>query len=216
MRIENVTVKCACCGNKSAQRVIKDCAAKGYMDLDSRPPEERRSALEYEVQECPECHYCSEDISLPIKNCNAGEIRSDTYKSIISDGGDDSVTKRLLLSGYLYQSAGNQRAAGLQMLRMAWHFDDLGDRSSANDAREMAIALYKEANEGDFDEDTALIIVDMERRIGKFWDATTEINSAYQKAKDPLVSSLLNYEKKLVVMRDSSAHTINERPDFDK
>jgi len=213
MQVYEVIVKCACCGNKSTQKVIKNCTAKGFMDLDSRPPEERRSALGYEVQECPECHYCSEDISIPIKNCNAGEIRSDTYKSIIADGSNDPITKRLLLSGYLYQSAGNPRAAGLQMLRMAWHFDDLGDYSSANDAREMAIALYKEANEEDFDEDTALLVVDMTRRIGRFWDATTEINSAYQKAKNPLVASLLNYEKKLVVVRDSSAHTINERPD---
>jgi len=213
MQIQEVTVKCACCGSKSVQYTISECVARGYMDLDTRPPEERRSALEFEVQECPQCHYCNDDISLPIKNCSANEISSDTYRSILADSDSDGVAKKFLLCGYLYQKAGNMRTAGLQMLRMAWRFDDLEDFSSAKDAREMAIAFYKEANDVEYDENTALLVADMTRRIGDFWNAATEIESAYRRSKSPLVTSLLNYEKRLVTRRDSSAHDIGERPD---
>lgn len=213
MQIKEVIVKCACCGNKSVQKVISECVARGFMDLDTRPPEERRSALEFEVQECPQCHYCNDDISAPIKNCNANEISSDAYRNILFDGESDDVAKKFLLCGYLYQKAGNTRAAGLQMLRMAWRFDDLEDASSAKDAREIAIALYKDANDLEYDENTALLIADMTRRTGDFWNAATEVETAYRRSKNPLVTSILNYEKRLVTVRDSSAHDIGERPD---
>lgn len=213
MQLNEVVVKCACCGKESTQKIMSDCKAKGYMDLDTRPPEDKRSALEYEVQECPECHYCSEDISVLIPNTDKEDVNSDTYKSILSDGETDSVARKFLLAGYLYQKAGNARMAGLEMLRMAWRFDDLNDGASAKDAREMAMAFYKDANEIEYDEATALLIADMTRRTGDFWNATTAIESAYQRSQDPLISALLNYEKRLIVHKDSSAHSVDERPD---
>lgn len=213
MRTNEVVVKCACCGKESKQKQICDCVAKGYMDLDTRPPEERRSALELEIQECPECHYCSEDISAPASESDKAEINSDTYKSILADTETDSVARKFLLAGYLCQKAEKTRPAGLNMLRMAWRFDDLKDDSSAKDAREMAAAFYKEANEAAYDEGTALLLVDLMRRTGDFWNATTAIEEAYRKSETPLISSLLVYERQLVVRRDSSAHNIGERSD---
>jgi len=214
MRINEVVVTCACCGKKSVQKTVSECVAKGKMELDTRPPEEKRSALEYEVQECPECHYCSEDISSPIKNCGKDELNSDTYKNILEDGDTDNIARKFLLAGYLYQQAGDSRRAGLQMLRMAWRFDDLGDSSAAKDAREMAIAFYKEANEEEYDDATALLIADLLRRTGNFWDATMALEAAYHRSQDSLIISLLSYEKRLIVHRDTSAHDIGGGFDY--
>lgn len=215
MQINEINVTCACCGKQSAQKIITDCVARGYMDLDTRPPEERRSALEHEVQECPECHYCSEDISSPLNGITESDVKSESYEGILSDDGNDPVVKKFLLSGYLYKKAGDSRKAGLQLMRVAWHCDDLGDAAAANDAREVAIAFYKEANEKEFDVATALIIADMYRRTGKFWDATTELTAANQ-TSDPLLSSLCGYEKRLIVLHDTAVHNIGERPDAGK
>lgn len=216
MQIKEITVTCACCGKQSAQKLITDCAALGYMDLDTRPPEERRSAIEHEVQECPECHYCSEDISAPLKGIAQGDVGSAAYLGILSDDGNDPIVKKFLLSGYLYQKAGDSRRAGLQLMRVAWHCDDLGDTSAANDAREVAISFLKEANDKEFNAATALIIADMYRRIGKFWDATTELNIASNQTSDPLLASITGYEKRLIVLHDTAAHNIGERPDAGK
>ena len=55
---------CAVCGAPSTQTVVSSASAFGASDLDTRPPEMVRSGLRYEVQECPSCGYCSENIAI--------------------------------------------------------------------------------------------------------------------------------------------------------
>lgn len=56
---------CAACGARSTQTVVLSASAFGASELDTRPPEMMRSALRYQVQECPSCGYCFESIAIP-------------------------------------------------------------------------------------------------------------------------------------------------------
>ena len=75
-------VECAICGDISNQAEVLSTNTNGSSDLDTRPPEMERSNIEYEVQRCPSCGYCSSDLS--ICNENTKEIvESQRYKGFM-------------------------------------------------------------------------------------------------------------------------------------
>jgi hypothetical protein len=55
-------VGCHVCGKASPQFGIGSTNAYGYADLDSRPPEMRRSTIGYWVHRCPVCGCCAADL----------------------------------------------------------------------------------------------------------------------------------------------------------
>lgn len=55
--------RCAVCGTETEFTGIASTNAFGSPDLDTRPPEMQRSTIFAWVQCCPECGYCSSDIS---------------------------------------------------------------------------------------------------------------------------------------------------------
>jgi len=57
-----VTVRCALCGAASAQHVLASTTTFGPPDLDLRPQGPARWALQFQVQQCPRCGSCAEQI----------------------------------------------------------------------------------------------------------------------------------------------------------
>ena len=57
------SVTCYVCGEVSEHTSSLSVSVYGHSDLDSRPSETLRSFLYYQIQRCPSCGYCSNDIS---------------------------------------------------------------------------------------------------------------------------------------------------------
>lgn len=61
-KIKLLTVKCAHCGNCSEYMTIYSSSSFASKDLDTMPPMFERT-LQYEMQECPYCHFCNNTIA---------------------------------------------------------------------------------------------------------------------------------------------------------
>ena len=61
-------VTCALCGASSRHQVMVSASAFGACDLDTRLPGALGKAIEYQVQRCPACGYCAQDLSAPAGN----------------------------------------------------------------------------------------------------------------------------------------------------
>ncbi len=62
-RIFEQEVECCVCQEKSKHMIIGSTNSFGSPDLDTRPPEMKRSTLSLWIQRCPSCGYSSPDLS---------------------------------------------------------------------------------------------------------------------------------------------------------
>jgi hypothetical protein len=84
-RIHGRSIICFVCGKDSLQANIASTIAFGSPDLDTRPPQMKRSTIMTWVQRCPECGYCASQLT--DASTNAGELvlRSDYREQLASD-----------------------------------------------------------------------------------------------------------------------------------
>ena len=55
-------VSCALCGQRQTVSEIGSTNSFGAMDLDTRPPQMRRSTMEYWVHQCTECGFVAPEL----------------------------------------------------------------------------------------------------------------------------------------------------------
>ena len=94
-------VECVICNEISNQAVIVSTNVFGSPDLDTRPPEMERSNIEYEIQRCPSCGYCSSDLSKCHENTK-DIVDSQRYKTIIANDLLPEVASSFLALSYEY------------------------------------------------------------------------------------------------------------------
>ena len=80
--MNEVEVTCCVCSTKSIHLSVGSTNTLGYPDLDTRPPEMERSTIYYNIQRCPNCGYCSEDLSTSVGNLET-LVKSKIYQEIV-------------------------------------------------------------------------------------------------------------------------------------
>ena len=201
--------KCAVCGNENedVQEVI-DAVPFGPMDLDTRPAENLRSALPYLIQQCSFCGYCNSDISEEIID-DRSLLETEEYKSIIDDEELPDAARKYLATAHLLHKTGNLHRSALESLHAAWVFDDLGDSNSAISARLGAVISLRAQLQECYDENLAVILLDILRRAEQF-DLCIMISESIVSMgiEDEFVKSIVDYQIHLAQNRDSSCKTV--------
>lgn len=202
--------KCILCGFESEFTVVNSTNAFGTMDLDTRPPEMKRSLLKYEIQECPHCHYANIDISLNDIGVRSNDLSAVAYLQMANDKKIDAAAKSFLLAGYLHAKFQHYREAGILYLKAAWIFDDRGDEAYAIRARKKSVEnIVKSVNESE-DLHLAVLSVDLFRRIGEFDQALEAIDDVLQISPDEFLVKILNFERTLIDNKDTRCHNVRE------
>ena len=205
---------CALCGKLSEHSEIGSTSVFGSPDLDTRPPEMKRSTIDMWIQACPFCGYCAPDISEIIEKATE-VVRSESYQRQLSDPEFPKLANAFLCFSQLQEHAGNFAGAGWASVCAAWVCDDAGFEMAARKCRVGAVSLWQEAKEKGqrFAEQAGAeeaIVVDLLRRAGLFELALKICEDGLKKSPDKTITNILQYQKRLINNADAGRHTVAE------
>jgi hypothetical protein len=133
--------QCSVCGAENEYTGIGSTGAFGPQDLDTRPPERKRSTIIAWVQRCPDCGYCAADVS---ETCcpEAREIvNSREYKERLNDPTCPELANSLLCKAIIDRKSRALAAATLSFMWAAWSCDDSGHFDQARECRQKAAEM---------------------------------------------------------------------------
>lgn len=206
-RIICSTTLCTACGKASRQITFVEAPEASLdHDLDTRAPGDAM-----EIQHCPHCHYCAEDISQPV-GLSATEECLKEYHEILADTSIPPYATYHLASScilsynrYFYQAAWSA-------LRAAWVCDDenLSDKSDA--CRQKALCYMGAYLHSDAEptEQDLLVYVELFRRSGRFEDALDILEELLQKNLSSGTRKVHLFQQDLCLEEDSSSYTLRQ------
>jgi hypothetical protein len=194
---------------------IMSTNAFGPSDLDTRPPEMRRSTMVHWVQECPYCGYCNQSITLVNKGYSE-LIKTESYRDQLNNKDYPQLANRFLCNSFLTEMDKSYKKSGLQSLYAAWACDDSPEYSEvAIKCRERAYNLFLLAKSNGQnilgnDLEDGVILVDLLRRMKRFDESLEKCIEEINKNSNDLLKMILEYEKLLIENKDSDCHNIGE------
>jgi uncharacterized protein (DUF2225 family) len=206
--------RCAVCGSETEHTVIGSTNTFGSPDLDTRPPEMKRSTIFAWVQRCPECGYCTSDVSAASSQA-AAVVRSPEYTRQLSDSTCPELVNAFLCKALIDEGSGDYAAAAWSLIHAAWACDDAEKaepartcRGKAADMIEKALGNGQKVAEQD-GADTA-IRVDLLRRAGRASEARKLITTNRPASAEDIIADILDLQDALLTDGDEACHTIAE------
>jgi hypothetical protein len=209
-------VSCGLCGHRQTVNEIGSTNSFGAMDLDTRPPEMRRSTMEYWVHECEECGYVAPELD-KTAGTDAKRVATTDYRQALGRCDRAKLANRFVCRALLEEAAGDLASAGWRRLHAAWACDDADQAEEARTQRIAALELFERARAqgaramksvagGD-----ELLLADIARRAGDFERALQYCAAGLALSEVPaFVTSLLMLQQELVRARDTACHTVAE------
>jgi len=207
--------ECSICNKKSSHELIMSTNEFGYPDLDTRPPEMRRSTMVYWVQECPYCGYCNENIGYANKEYPE-LIKTESYRDQLKNKDYPQLANRFLCNSFLTERDKSYKESGLQSLYAAWACDDSPEHSEmAIKCRERAYDLFQLAKSNgenilNNDLEDGVILVELLRRMKRFDEGLEKCIKELSKNSNGILKKILEYEKLLIENKDSNCHNVRE------
>lgn len=207
-------VECSICGEKSTHMGIGSTNAFGSADLDTRPPEMKRSTIYHWIQRCPSCGYCSQNLS----ECSEKTkeiVTSKEYQNIIKSGEMPETAACFLALSYEKEKQQEYSASAWGAIHAAWICDDVQNFKSSIKCRKQAVALIEKAKKNgqkiaDQPGASEAITIDLMRRSGMYQEAL-ELSAAMKSEDiDEIIMQVIQYEEELIAKNDNAAHTILE------
>ncbi len=216
-------IVCGACGLASDQLFSPAAQAKSNEapDLDTRPNGPIRATIAFWMQRCPHCGYCASDIST-IHESAIDLIATPAYQRLLLEESVPPKAREFLCHAMILAQVGQPADAGWTCLHAAWICDDGTNAEAATQARARAIDHWRDAKLAgqDFGDDHAMesaLIVDLQRRMGRFEDALITCTQAFGDDDEkihPLIEHLLRFEKTLIQKRDTGTYRLNDLPAF--
>lgn len=125
---------CGVCGATSRHQPLGSAETMGTPDLDMRPAPMARWTLAEQIQQCPECGYCSRDIALASETAKK-MVHSEAYQDELAREDYPVLSRRYLCAALILSAEGDDGAAGRAALMGAWAADDAGDWQTAREVR---------------------------------------------------------------------------------
>ncbi len=211
-----VQLTCAVCGHTAAHTVLVSSSAFGDVDLDTRPPPLLRLALPLQIQSCPLCGYCAEDIAVAPPEAKK-IVRGAEYRKQLKDERFPYLANLFLCHALLRAACGDYPGAGWAAIRAAWACDDAGPAyaQAAVACRMRAVAWLSQARQqgqpfatGPGAEEA--LLADLLRRSGRFDAALMEIRRGLASQPSRELRDVLRFEEHLCRRRDAGVHTMGE------
>lgn len=211
--INNTPIRCAVCGNVEEYPVVISTHSFGHMDLDTRPPEDMRSFLAYNIQQCPHCGYTHDTVSEKLHPDVAEWIKLPEYTDKLNDGKTPFLAGTYSLSARLYAKSGDLRSAGIQSLRAAWACDDLKSPEKAIQFRKEALSYLYTYVDQTQDLHIAVLEVDLLRRTDDFDSAKEFASLLLELDLEEILRNVLLFELRLIDAKDNKCHSLGEIDD---
>lgn len=212
--IDNETITCGLCSKKSDHTVAMSTNAFGSPDLDTRPPEMKRSTMFTWVQRCPHCGYCSSDITAAFEKSQT-LISSAEYQFQLQDRRFPEMANSFLCQAIIAEKNNRFSEAAWATIHAVWACDDLNYDQVSQECRIKAVALIQksiEAGENFAKQEGAdiAIMADLLRRARKFKEASDLITSYQDKIAEDIIKKILEFQQKLILQNNTKNYTISQ------
>lgn len=203
-----VNCKCAVCGKESEYMVLRSTNTfGGYQDLDTRPPEMKRSTMHLWIQECPECGYVSGEVS-DETSITSEYLRSDEYLSCNNISFKSELAQRFYRYYMINMRDDNVEDAFFAALHSAWASDDKEDRNNSIRCRNHCLDLADKMEEY-LDKNTiAVMKSDLLRRNGQF-DKVIEIYENLNLG-DELLDAIIKFQVEKAKEEDDKCYRLDD------
>jgi hypothetical protein len=209
-------VNCGLCGHRQTVNEIGSTNSFGAMDLDTRPPEMRRSTMSHWVHECEACGYVAPELD-KTAGTDAKRVATADYRQALSRGDRARLANRFVCRALLEEAAGDLVSAGWRRLHAAWACDDAEQGEEARVQRLSALELFERARtHGEHAMKSVaggdeLLLADIARRAGEFKQALEYCAAGLALPEVPaFVTSLLMLQQELARARDTACHSVAE------
>jgi len=209
-------VTCGLCGKQQPVTRMGSTNTAGSMDLDTRPPEMRRSTMNYWLQECVDCGFVGGDLALT-RGSDAHVVTSSAYRAERQQANRSRLASVFVCSALLEEEAGDLVMAGWRRLHAAWSCDDAGQLEEARAQRLAALAQFERARAAG---DRAVksmtggddsLLADIARRAGAFERAIQHCDAGLAlPALPPFLTQFLKFERDLALKRDDGCYTVDD------
>ncbi len=207
-------IRCFMCGEQREYAVIASTNTFGPTDLDTRPPEMRRSTMCYWVQTCPECGYTAVDVS-DETTIDREFLNSKAYKGCDGISFVSDLAKEFYRHYLIMKAEGKDEDAFHALLHAAWACDDAKDQGSATAVRNMAIDIADrllESDDLDWAETLSLIRADLLRRTSRFDEMLDKYKSA--RYENDLLNGIVDFEKELARRKHTGCFTVGDSENY--
>jgi tetratricopeptide (TPR) repeat protein len=212
-----VMVRCAACGASSAQHVLASTSTFGPPDLDLRPNGPVRWALQFQVQRCPRCGYCAEQIGQRTPGARR-VVASVMYRDVLDNARMPALAREYFCAALVAEAAELRDSSASHFLSAAWACDDSGATEQARICRDRASEMLAAAIEwGDIPSESPVVHgvrADTLRRAGRYDEALEALNAAGITGDDDKeqgqAATVLAYIRELVEVGDDQAHNVAE------
>lgn len=214
--IVNEEAQCALCGTNALYPCVLSTHQFGATDLDTRPPEGKRSTIHTWVQRCPGCGYVGTHVAEAPPEALA-VVRSPAYMRQLNDPSYPELANSFLCKALIDEACGNFAKAAWALIHAAWVCDDAESPKAAEKCRTRAADMIEKAwangqklssQEGA----DGAIRVDVLRRAGRFEEAQRLIETLRPSTRNRIIRSVLDLEEALIAKRDTACHTLEEVP----
>lgn len=208
------SVVCGACGLVFTHRALASTNAFGSPDLDTRPPQMRRSTMHAWIQRCPSCGYCSQDIS-KFNDRLQTDMQSPAYRSQLADRSYPELASSFICAAMLAEASGRESDAGWSYLHAAWVLDDAEKETSAKECRSKAADRFLPSFSSGHSfvkqpGATEAILTDCLRRAGRSTEALVIIEQALSKNYEDIIQKILIFQRALIQRGDTKCHLIQD------
>lgn len=207
---------CRACGAPGERVRVDSTNEFGASDLDTRPPEMRRSTMPYWVVVCGACGYAFDPHADSDRTPDAELLGSEEYQAQLADPTMPELASGLLCRALFVEADGDLVAAGWSVLAAAWACDDERHAEGAERCRIRTAALWQRAfgaGEQIIEPNEAVhaVLADVLRRAGRFDAAAEECERGLMlDGLDSPLRMALTYTQRLVACRDRSRHSFDD------
>jgi hypothetical protein len=206
--------RCGVCGEDNVFHVLNSTNSRGSADLDTRPPEMKRSTMWMWVQRCTGCGYCAAKVSEARPEA-AMVVKRQAYKDQLNNPAYPELANSFLCQAMVDQASGEYAAAFWVAVNAAWACDDMDRPDQALICRQLAIELLGQVHEhgqqvSEQAGATTALRVDLLRRAGRFKEAMDVAEAWEAEDEEDVIDYILDFQCDLIENRDRGCHTIAE------
>lgn len=208
------TVKCSVCGAENEIMVIGSTNAFGAPDLDTRPPEMKRSTMGYWVQECKTCGYTAVDLTDETK-LDRAFFKEKDYKTCNGIPFGSGLAKTFYRYYLIMTAEGEHEGAFFAALHAAWACDDARDEANAALMREKAMEQADQvlvSDSCDWKDTLRLIRADLLRRTGHFDKLLQEYRPGM--FGEDLLNRIITFELELAKRERTQCFTVEDSEQY--
>jgi hypothetical protein len=205
--------RCALCNSENEFTGIGSTNTFGSPDLDTRPPEMKRSTIFAWVQRCPNCGYCASDVRQSRPEFKA-IVTGAEYRRQLNDPAYPELANSFLCKAIIDGGASDYAGATWALIHAAWVCDDADLSDEAAECRHKAADMLMTAEDhgqqvAKQEGASTAILVDLLRRSGRTADARRAIAERGTGVAEDIIVRILDFQSSLIEKSDVSCHTVS-------